>query len=208
MRYARIHQVSEIIKTKSCFLLGPRQTGKSTLLLSQLEGAPTWNLLDVGLLLRVSSDPTLIRRQLRAMKPKPAVAVIDEIQKLPILLNEVHLMIEEDHIKFVLTGSSARALKRQGVNLLAGRARMTHLHPFVSLELGDDFDLLKAMNRGLIPSIYLSDDYEQNLADYAGTFLKEEIMAEGLTRNLPAFSRFLEVSAICNGNMINFTNLA
>lgn len=208
MRYARIHQVSEIIKTKSCFLLGPRQTGKSTLLLSQLEGAPTWNLLDVGLLLRVSSDPTLIRRQLRAMKPKPAVAVIDEIQKLPILLNEVHLMIEEDHIKFVLTGSSARALKRQGVNLLAGRARMTHLHPFVSLELGDDFDLLKAMNRGLIPSIYLSDDYEQNLADYAGTFLKEEIMAEGLTRNLPAFSRFLEVSALCNGNMINFTNLA
>jgi predicted AAA+ superfamily ATPase len=77
MRYARIHQVSEIIKTKSCFLLGPRQTGKSTLLHSQLEGAPTWNLLDVGLLLRVSSDPTLIRRQLRAMKPKPAVAVID-----------------------------------------------------------------------------------------------------------------------------------
>jgi predicted AAA+ superfamily ATPase len=208
MRYPRNTQITEIIKTKSCFLLGPRQTGKSTLLRAQFEGVPTWNLLDVGIFLQLSNDPTLIRRQLRAIKPTPTVVVIDEIQKLPLLLNEVHLMIEEDHIKFILTGSSARALRRQGVNLLAGRARMTHLHPFVSAELGSDFDLLKAMNRGLIPSIYLSDDYDQNLADYAGTFLKEEIMAEGLTRNLPAFSRFLEVAALCNGNMINFTNLA
>lgn len=208
MQYQRIQQVSEITRIKSCFLLGPRQTGKSTLLRTQLNQVPTWNLLDLGIFLNVSADPTLIRRQIRAMKPKPEVVVIDEIQKLPILLNEVHLMIEEDKIKFVLTGSSARSLKRQGVNLLAGRARMTYLHPFVSHELGSDFDLFKALNRGLIPSIYLSDDFDAELADYAGTFLKEEIMSEGLTRNLPAFSRFLEIAAQCNGTMINFTTLA
>jgi predicted AAA+ superfamily ATPase len=208
MYYSRLSQISEIIKLKSCFLLGPRQTGKSTLLKTALAEAPVWNLLDVSVFLNVSADPSIIRRQIRAMKPKPSVVVIDEIQKLPLLLNEVHLMIEEDKIRFVLTGSSARALRRQGVNLLAGRARMSYLHPFVSRELGSDFDLLRALNRGLIPSIYLSDAFDSDLADYAGTFLKEEIMNEGLSRNIPAFSRFLEVAALSNGTVINFTNLA
>jgi predicted AAA+ superfamily ATPase len=134
--------------------------------------------------------------------------VIDEIQRLPGLLNEVHRLIEERGIRFLLTGSSARKLRRGGVNLLGGRARIKHLHPFVSTELGARFDLQRALYSGLLPGIYFSTDADADLAAYAGAYLQEEIVAEGATRNVPAFSRFLRVAALCNARIVNFTNVA
>ena len=133
--------------------------------------------------------------------------MIDEIQKLPVLLDEVQLLIEERGIRFLLTGSSARKLRRGGVNLLGGRAATAALHPFVSKEL-DSLDLMRALRFGLLPPVYFSEAPEADLADYAGTYLREEIAAQGLTRNVPAFSRFLEVAALCNGRQINFTKIS
>ena len=117
-------------------------------------------------------------------------------------------MIEERGIRFLLTGSSARKLRRGGVNLLGGRARTKYLHPLTAGELGDRFDLNRAMERGLLPAIYFSDDPHADLLAYAGSYLQEEIVAEGATRNLPAFSRFLKVAALCNGRIVNFTNVS
>ncbi len=135
------------------------------------------------------------------------LVVIDEIQRLPILLDEVQRLIEERGIRFLLTGSSARGLRRGGVNLLGGRARTRYLHPLTARELGDRFDLDRAIHRGLLPSIYFSDD-PADLDAYAGTDLQQEVVAEGATRNVPAFSRFLRVTALCNATMVNFTNVA
>lgn len=134
--------------------------------------------------------------------------VLDEIQKLPALLDEVHRLIEQRNIRFVLTGSSARKLRRGGVNLLGGRAPHRTLHPLVFRELGADFVLDRALDRGLVPSIYFSDSPGDDLRAYVGTYLKEEIAAEALTRNVPAFSRFLEVAALCHGTMLNFSQVA
>jgi len=134
--------------------------------------------------------------------------VIDEIQRLPELLNEVHRLIEERGVRFLLTGSSARKLRRGGINLLGGRARTRYLHPLTSKELKQHFDLFLAIERGLIPSIYFSDDPGADLQAYAGSYLQQEIVAEGATRNVPAFSRFLRVAALCNGTIVNFTNVA
>lgn len=136
------------------------------------------------------------------------IVIIDEIQKLPALLDEVHRLIEKHGISFLLTGSSARKLRRGGVNLLGGRARSRNLHPLTFSELKERFSLTKALNRGLIPSIYFSDAPEEDLKSYANTYLKEEIAAEGLTRNVPAFSRFLEVSALYSGSMINYSKIS
>lgn len=134
--------------------------------------------------------------------------VIDEVQRLPELLNEVHRLIETRRLRFLLTGSSARKLRGGGVNLLGGRARTQYLHPLTSNELGARFDLARAAECGLLPSIYFSDDPRADLDAYAGTYLQQEIVAEGATRNAPAFSRFLKVAARCNGTIVNFTNLA
>jgi len=133
--------------------------------------------------------------------------VLDEVQRLPELLNEVHRLIERG-VRFVLTGSSARKLRRGGVNLLGGRARVLHLHPLTSRELGGAFDLATALARGTLPSIYFSDDPAADLEAYTGLYLQQEVMAEGLTRNVPAFSRFLRVAALCNATMVNFTKVA
>ena len=127
---------------------------------------------------------------------------------MPELLNEVHLLIEEHGIRFLLTGSSARRLRRRGVNLLGGRARSRVLHPFVRVELGDRFDLDRALEHGLLPSIVFSESPAEDLAGYAGDYLREEVAAEALVRNIGAFSRFLEVAALAHGEMINFANLA
>jgi predicted AAA+ superfamily ATPase len=117
-------------------------------------------------------------------------------------------MIEERGIRFLLTGSSARKLRRGGVNLLGGRARTKYMHPLTYRELGNQFDLLKAIDRGLLPSIYLSDDPRADLQAYTGSYLQQEIVAEGTTRNIPAFSRFLKVAALCNATVVNFTNVS
>ena len=202
---ARYLNVRAVLDQRSCFLFGPRQTGKSTLIRQQFEGCPTYNLLDQSLFIRLSRNPALIRE---ALKPETTLVVIDEIQKMPSLLNEVHLMIEEHGVRFLLTGSSARALRRRGVNLLGGRARSRTLHPFVRVELGNRFDLHRALEYGLLPPVFLSEAPAEDLAAYAGDYLKEEIAAEGAVRNIGAFSRFLEVAAFAHGELINFSSMA
>lgn len=194
-----------LLERKSYFLFGPRQTGKSFLIHRTLKGARIYDLLDSSIYLTLSRDPGRIEQEL---KPQDRVVVIDEIQRLPELLHEVHRLIESKGLRFLLTGSSARKLRRGGVDLLGGRARTTFLHPLTRKELGERFDLERAVERGLLPSIYFSDDPDADLKAYTGTYLQQEIVAEGAIRNVPAFSRFLRVAALCNGTVVNFTNVA
>ena len=199
----------EATRTKSCFLFGPRQTGKSMLMRETLPPmTPIYNLLDQRVFLDLNQDPTRIRQELEARNFRDALVVVDEIQKLPGLLDEVHLMIETRGLRFLLTGSSARKLRSSGINLLGGRARSRHLHPFSWKELGASFELARALNFGLLPAIHVSEDPREDLRAYVGTYLKEEVANEGLTRNLPAFARFLEVAAACSGKMFNKTEVA
>ena len=201
----RVLDLPGLIRKKSHFLFGPRQTGKSFLIRHTLPGVRLYDLLDHATYLALSQHPGRIAEELTAAD---RVVVIDEIQRLPELLNEVQRLIEERGIKFLLTGSSARKLRRGGVNLLGGRARTRYLHPLIARELGRRFDLTRAVQFGTLPSIYFSDDPQADLAAYAGSYLQQEIVAEGATRNVPAFSRFLRVAAHCNGTIVNFTNIA
>lgn len=201
----RILDLPALMEKKSHFLFGPRQTGKTSLIFHTLKGAKVYDLLDTSIYLALSQSPGRIGQELTA---EDRIVVIDEIQRLPILLNEVHRLIEKHGIRFLLTGSSARKLRRGGVNLLGGRARTKYLHPFTYKELGAKFDLRRAIERGLLPSIYFSDNPQADLQAYAGSYLQEEIIAEGTTRNLPAFSRFLKVAALCNSQIVNFTNVS
>lgn len=202
----------DLLKTtakKSCFLFGPRQTGKSMLIRETLpKDTPIFDLLDHRLWLELSADPSRMRQELEARNLRNALVVVDEIQKLPALLEEIHLLIEKRGLRFLLTGSSARKLRRSGVNLLGGRARSRQLHPLSWSELKEKFDLPRALSCGLVPSIYFSDDPAEDLRAYVGNYLREEIAAEGLTRNVPAFARFLEVAAACSGRMFNKTEVA
>jgi uncharacterized protein len=201
----RTLQLSRLLTAKSYFLLGPRQTGKSFLVRHTLSGVRVYDLLDSSVFLVLSRNPGRLAEEL---DERDHVVVIDEIQRLPELLNEVHRLIETRGVRFLLTGSSARKLRAGGVNLLGGRARIQYLHPLTSHELGGRFELVQAVERGMLPSIYFSDNPQADLEAYAGTYLQQEIVAEGATRNAPAFSRFLRVAALCNGTMVNFTNLA
>lgn len=201
---ARLPELSSWLAKKSYFLFGPRQTGKTTLLRRTLPRARVYDLLDSATYLALSHRPGQLAEETRAGE----LVVIDEIQRLPELLNEVHRLIEERRARFLLTGSSARKLRRGGVNLLGGRARTAYLHPFTLRELGEHFELGRALERGLLPSIYFSDDPRADLQAYTGTYLQQEIVAEGATRNVPAFSRFLRVAALANATLVNFTNLA
>lgn len=201
----RLPDLKAWLGKKSHFLFGPRQTGKTSLIRRQLPGVRVYDLLDSAVYLTLSQRPSRLEEELG---PRDRVVVIDEVQRLPALLNEVHRLIEERGIRFLLTGSSARTLRRGGVNLLGGRARVRTLHPLTCRELGARFDLARAVARGLLPSIYFSDDPAADLAAYTGTYLQQEIVAEGATRNVPAFSRFLRVAALCNATRINFTGVA
>jgi len=196
-----------LLERKSHFLLGPRQTGKSFLIRHTLRGAgvKVYDLLESSTFLALNGEPERIRQELTE---SDRFVVIDEIQRLPELLNEVHLMIEEMGVSFLLTGSSARKLRRGGVNLLGGRARTIRFHPFSRSELGVRFELNRALQFGLLPSIYFSDDPAADLEAYAGMYLREEIIAEGSARNIPAFSRFLKVAALCSGTIVNFSEVA
>lgn len=202
---SRTLDLAKIASRKSTFLFGPRQTGKTALARNALPAARFYDLLDGDVFLTLSRRPAQLGEELG---PKDKLVVLDEIQKLPVLLDEVHRLIEQRGIRFVLTGSSARKLRRGGVNLLGGRAPSRTLHPFTYRELGDAFDLNKALDRGLLPSIYFSGSPREDLRAYVGIYLKEEIAAEALTRNIPAFSRFIEVAALSHGTMINYTAVA
>lgn len=201
----RILDLPSLLEKKSHFLFGPRQTGKTSLIRHSMKGVKVYDLLDTSIYLALSQNPGRISQEL---DPRDKVIIIDEIQRLPVLLNEIHRLIEERHIRFLLTGSSARKLRMGGVNLLGGRARTKYMHPLTYRELGSQFDLSRAIERGLLPSIYLSDDPRADLQSYAGSYLQQEIVAEGITRNIPAFSRFLKVAAFCNGTIVNFTNVS
>ena len=207
----RVLDLTTLLSERSLFLIGPRQTGKSSYVREELGEIPalTYNLLDSTLRLRLTSDPSYMRQEIEARGLRDCVVFIDEIQKCPFLLDEVHLLIEERGIRFLLTGSSARKLRSTGVNLLGGRARTRAMHPFVYPEVaGRDFSLERVMKCGLLPPHYLSHSPDEDLNAYVNTYLVEEISAEGLSRNLPAFARFLETAALTNTRMLNYTNVA
>jgi uncharacterized protein len=207
-----VNRLIKLSKSHSFFVFGARGVGKSTLIRS-LYGSDlnvvTFNLLDLKVEDDLRTNPQSLVEIARAQKPE--WVVIDEIQKLPKLLDLVHLMIEEDKQKFILTGSSARKLKRGAGNLLAGRAFVYHLHPFTSVELGHEFDLLDALNWGLLPktqALKTDEEKQDFLEAYCRTYLKEEIQQEQIVRNLDPFRQFLEIAAQMNGKIINFSKIA
>lgn len=193
------------IQKRSAFLFGPRGTGKSTWIREQLPQARIYDLLDERVFLRLLQQPSVLEEEWRARPDVPIV--IDEIQKLPKILDEVHRMISLHDARFVLTGSSARKLKRAGVNLLGGRARELHFFPLVSSEI-PEFDLLRYLNRGGLPMVYLSDEPLEDLRSYVSLYLREEIAAEALTRRVDEFARFLDVMALHSGDELHFQNFA
>jgi predicted AAA+ superfamily ATPase len=197
----------------SFFLFGPRGTGKSTLLKERFgkEECLWLDLLDVSIEERFIRNPSDLNSIVMALPKEVDYVLIDEIQKVPKLLDEVHRLIEETDKIFILTGSSARKLKRGGANLLAGRAFVYYLFPLSCFELGKTFDLEAALQWGTLPKIFnLSDDTQkvEFLRSYADTYLKEEIWNEQVVRKLQPFRRFLEVAAQCNGKIINYSNIA
>lgn len=202
-------ELDDLLADKSCFLFGPRQTGKSSFIRSQLSEKPALviNLLDQSVYFDYSRHPGRLNEIINGMKLKNALIVIDEIQRIPEILNDVHLQIEEKGNRFLLTGSSTRKLKRIGTNLLGGRARTRNLHAFSAMEI-PDFSLEEAMYRGTLPFIIHSKFPDEDLAAYVGRYLQEEIAAEGVSRNIPAFSRFLEVAACCNTQVLNYSGIA
>ncbi len=191
----------------SFFLLGPRGVGKSTFLRETFPDAHVVDLLSEETYHRLLANPGHLAAELRAI-PEKRWVVLDEIQRLPTLLNEVHRFIEERKMRFVLCGSSARKLKRAGVNLLAGRALHRSMHPFVPGELGDRFVLDDALQYGLLPIVWDSEDRSDTLTAYTQMYLREEIQSEALVRNLPGFARFLPVSALFHGQVLNANNIA
>lgn len=194
---------------ESVFLFGARQTGKTTLLLSLFPDSRFYDLLENDTYERLQRNPSLLRQEL-ASAGAGEIVIIDEIQLIPELLNEVHWLITRQGIHFILSGSSARKLKRKGVNTLGGRAVRNVLYPLVSAEV-PEFDLIKAVNRGMLPTHYLAANERQlqkRMQAYVSVYLKEEIAAEALVRKLSAFNRFMEVAALTDGEMVNYTNIA
>jgi uncharacterized protein len=190
-------------------LWGARKTGKSTYLKSKYPDSHYIDLLDSDLFLEFTKRPASLREQLKHL-PEEKLArpiIIDEVQKVPQLLDEVHKLIEDNNLQFILSGSNARKLKRGQANLLGGRAFRYEMFPLTSREI-PNFSLSTALKRGLIPDHYLSECYPKLLKSYVTDYLNEEIRKEGLIRNLPAFSRFLDSAGFSVGEMINFTNIA
>lgn len=207
---SRILNINKKLEKKSLFLFGPRQTGKSTYIKKQLiEPKLSWTLLDNELYRELSIRPSLLRNTIKAKGINAGVVVLDEIQRLPDLLNEVHLLIEDTDIHFLLTGSSARKLKKSGVNLLGGRASRCNFHPLVYPEIASfDCSLEKLFSTGLLPTAFLGEDADSFLADYVGLYLKEEIEAEREIRHLLPFWEFLRIVATTSGEITNYENVA
>lgn len=196
------------IKTnQSFFLFGPRGTGKTHFVKEHFKNALYIDLLKTSVYLELLANPSKLEN---LIEPNfNDWIIIDEVQKIPALLNEVHRLIEEKKYKFILTGSSARSLRKKGVNLLAGRALNYKMHPLIYQELKEDFNIKKALKFGLLPMIYSNDiDEKKYLKSYVYSYLKEEVLQEGLTRNLSSFSRFLEVASFSQGQVLNLTEIA
>ena len=190
----------------SIFLFGARQTGKTTVLRQQFPDAIFIDLLNTEVCERYRRRPTTLYETL-IDKPEETLVIIDEIPEVPELLNEVHRLIVEKRLLFILCASSARKLKRKGHNTLGGRALPVYLYPLVSAEI-PDFDIDRAVTYGMIPSHYLARNPHRMLSAYIDVYLKEEIKEEALVRNLSSFHRFLEIAALSNGEMINYKNIA
>lgn len=199
--------------TTSCLLFGPRQTGKSTLVREQVDDTTTWtlDLLRQDVFLHYARAPGQFRADaLGQMKQGCTTIVIDEVQKLPPLLDEVHSLIEQTGARCVLTGSSARKLRRGGANLLAGRAVVRRLHPLTRAELGPSFDLERVLRLGSLPPVVTRNEADAGdlLRAYGDTYLREEIQAESVVRNLGGFARFLDLAAATSGRVVNVSAVA
>jgi uncharacterized protein len=195
------------IPSTSFFLFGPRGTGKSTFVKTFLdENALYIDFLDPETFRTFSAWPESIIKTINAVNPR--VVIIDEVQKVPSILDVVHKVIEEKKIRFILTGSGPRKLKRSGADMLGGRAAYVKMHPFTAEELGEDFSLDRALLTGLIPVVERSADPSSTLSAYVDIYLREEIQAEGLVRNLGSFARFLEIISFSHGSVLNISNIA
>ncbi len=191
---------------QSFFLFGPRGTGKTSWIKHLLPKAIYFDLLNSKLYSSLLADPNRLESYI---PPKHSGwIVIDEVQKVPTLLNEVHRLIELKKYRFVLTGSCARSLRRKGVNLLAGRALTYTMHPLTAIEMGKDFSLTRALSFGCLPAIWDGAPEEKYLSSYVKTYLREEVLQEGLTRNLGQFSRFLECASFSQGCLLNMNEVA
>jgi predicted AAA+ superfamily ATPase len=193
-------------KRQSFFLFGPRGVGKTAWAHAQFPDAPYFDLLDHAVYAELLAAPQRLRDLIPA-KHRGWI-VIDEIQRVPELLNEVHRLIESRRLRFVLTGSSARKLRRRGVNLLAGRALTRLMHPLLALEMGKDFDWKRALRWGCLPMAATGDRPQDYLRSYAATYLREEVQQEGFARNIGAFGRFLEAASFSQGSVLNMAAVA
>ena len=194
---------------QSAFLWGPRKTGKTTYLRKEFPKSLVYDFLKTDLFLELSKQPSLLREQILAQPDKilEQPVILDEAQKTPQVLDEVHWLIENKKLRFILCGSSARKLKRGRANLLGGRAWRYEMFP-LSWPETKNLDLIRALNHGLIPLHYMQDRYDKSLKAYVHDYLKEEVFAEGLTRNIPAFSRFFDAMGYSHGQLINYSNIA
>lgn len=189
----------------SYFLFGPRGSGKSSWLKFYYKKSNYIDLLDAEIYYDLTAQPKNLSKYIRDSKYP---IIIDEVQKIPALLDEVHRLIESKKYLFILTGSSARKLKKSGVNLLAGRALTYNFFPLTSLEMGEDFELSSALKYGLLPMATQAENPNKFLQSYVATYLKEEVQQEGLTRNMPAFHRFLQAASFSQGSPLNVSNVA
>ena len=201
----RILKLKEI-ENDSLFLWGSRQTGKSTLLRALFPNARLYDLLKTDVRMAFQLRPALLREECE-MLDEGELVIIDEVQKVPALLDEVHWLIENRGLRFILSGSSARKLRRSGANLLGGRALRCTLFPLVSAEI-PDFDVERALNNGMLPRHYLVEDPSKRIQAYIGDYLQQEIVEEAIVRQLDAFTRFLQVAALSNTEIVNYTNIA
>ncbi len=190
----------------SIFLFGPRGTGKTSWIKTHLKNELYLDLLDFSLYNSLLADPNRLENLIPPNFEN--WIVIDEVQRIPELLNEVHRLIESKKFRFLLTGSSARTLKRKGTNLLAGRALRYNMHPLVAQEMGDSFNLLYALKYGLLPSVINHEDPKKYLETYVQTYLREEVLQEGLTRNIGIFAKFLEVASFSQAQVLNVSEIA
>ncbi|EKD50484.1 MAG: hypothetical protein ACD_62C00528G0003 [uncultured bacterium] len=206
---SRLSSIKRVLKIDledhpAAFVWGPRQVGKTTLLRQQFPSAKYYDLLDTDLMTALTLKPSRLREEL--LVEKAPLVIIDEIQKVPALLDEVHWLIENTKTQFILCGSSARKLKKGAANLLGGRAWRFELFPLTTHEVKID-DLEFVFNHGLVPSNFLAKKPERNLKSYLYDYLREEIQHEALVRNVPAFARFLDTVAATHGQLINYANI-